>query len=48
MAQYKTKPDFTREHPMHPPKVNVKPNFIVILNAWTRNANSSESSELEM
>jgi len=30
MTQYKKKPDFTREQPMHPPKAPQKPNFIVI------------------
>jgi len=40
MTQYKKKTDFTREQPLHPPKVRQKPNFAVILNARIWNANS--------
>jgi len=41
MTQYKKKTDFTRGQPVHPPKVPENPTFIVILNAWSWNANSS-------
>jgi len=35
MTQYTKKPHSTSEQTIHPPKVPQKPNFIVILNAWT-------------
>jgi len=34
MTQYTKKADFTREQPMHPPKVPAKPNPVVVLAIW--------------
>jgi len=47
MTQHAKNPDFTRERP-NTPKVSQKPNFIVILNAWTLIPMQKVLFELEM
>jgi len=40
--------DFTREHSMHPPKIDQKHDFMVIPNAWTWIPMQTIFYELEM
>jgi len=48
MTQYTEKTDFTREQPMHFPKVPLKPNCIVIVKVWSLTPIETVLYELEV